>query len=176
MDQYFPGIPQNVPVYQLLANALREYDTLHMEGEIVAYEGSPNEHMAPLNEPAKARMSVMMAHLDDCAREKAELVGRKYTGRLNDLGDLIAQVQSDAKVLAQREQTDVIKRAMPQPLTGTPTPGLPTQKPLAIRKQEIDAKSTVKSFGNTVNKGRAVPETIHKTGQDRLTEKAPLEG
>ena len=176
MDQFFPGIPQNVPVYQLLADAFLDDDTLHLQGEMVAYEGPPNEHMAPLNDLAKARMQKMMDHLERCAMEKAELVGRKYTGRLTDLGDLIMQATSDAKVLQERAQTEAIKRAMPQPLSATPTPGLPTQKPLAIRKQEIDAKTTVKSYGNTVRQGRAAPEPIHKAGQDRLTGNAPLEG
>jgi hypothetical protein len=175
MDQYFPGVSQNTPVYQLLAPAYLDDDTYHVEGETIAYEGEPNEHMAPLNEPARIRMRTMLDHLEQCAREKAEFVGRKYTGRLTDLGDLIAEASRDAKSLAQREQAEAIKRAMPLPMTGPPAPGLPSQKPLSVRKQETDARSSVKAFGAPVQKGRAT-EVMHKIGQDRLTEKAPLEG
>jgi len=53
--------------------------------------------------------------------------------------------------------------------------GNPTMKSLAIRKQDTEAKTTVKAFGTQVAKGRAT-EVIHKPGQDRLTEKAPIEG
>ena len=171
----FPNISQDTPIYQLLAPAFLDNDTWYPEGMEIAYEGPPNEHMAPMNEAARVRMQAMLDHLDECAREQAQLVGRPYKGRLTDLGELIAQASQDAKVLQQREQAEVVKRAMPQPLTDTPAPGLPTMKPLAIRKQEADAKSSVKAFGAPVAKGRAT-EVLHKMGQDRLTEKAPIQG
>ena len=172
----FPGISDDTPIYELVADAFLDDDTLHKAGEQIAYLGSPNEHMAPLNRAAEVRMREMLDHLEQCAMEKAQLVGRKYTGRLTDLGDIIAQATQDQKTLAERASAEAIKRAMPQPLSDKPVVGVQSQKTLDQRRQDTAAKTTVKAYGQPVQKGRAIQEPIHKMGGDRLTEKAPLEG
>lgn len=176
MTQFFPGVSQDTPVYQLLCNHFLDDDTLHYEGEQIAYDGEPSEHMAPLNKAAEIRMRAMLDRLDAAAREKAELVGRPYRGRLTDLGDLIAQATTDQKVLQERATQETIRRAMPV-VPDKPAPVRPDMEPLAIRKQKTQLKTKVRAFGQPVAKGRATTvESIHRTGPDKLTEKAPLEG
>lgn len=177
MTQYFPGVPQDTPVYQLLADHFLDDDTLHYSGEQIAYDGEPSEHMAPLNEAAQKRMRVMLDRLDAAAREKAELVGRPYRGRLTDLGDLVAQAQSDAKVLQERAQQETIRRAMPvAPDPNKPTPVRPDMVPLADRRRATLAKTTVRHTAPPNQQKRGPGDPIHRPGRDQLTEKAPMEG
>lgn len=175
MDTFFPGISKETPVYELLAEHFMDNDTLYPAGSQIAYEGPPSEHMAPLNEAARVRMQAMLDELDEKARQKADLVGRPYRGRMTDLGDLIAQAQSDAKILQDRAQTETIKRALPTVPTG-PVPVRPDMVPLADRRRAALAKSKVRASSPPGKVARAPTEPIHRMGRDQLTEKAPMEG
>ena len=174
MAQLFAGIPQTVPVYKLLVDHFLDDDTLHYADETIAYEGMPSEHMAPLNEAAEVRMRAMLDALDDEARRKAEMVGRPYRGRLTDLGAIIEQATRDEKVLAERAQTEIVRRAMPV-VPDKPAPARPDMEPLAIRKQKTLEKSSVRGMIAPGQKQREV-QAIHRPGHDRLSEKAPIEG
>lgn len=136
-NQPFADIPQDVPVYELLAPCFLEDDTLHETGEQIAYLGVPNEYMAPLNEPAKVEMRKFLTYLDDCAREKAEMMGRRFTGRLRDTADEIGQALSDAKIMARRAEI-----VMPQVPDG-PIPATPAMVPMAQRQAKIRKRSKV---------------------------------
>lgn len=162
------------PIYQLLVDHFLDDDTLHYADEKIAYDGEPSEHMAPLNEAARVRMRAMLDRLDESSQRMAALVGRPHTGRLTDLADLIAQAASDQKILAERAQTDIIRRAMPT-VPDKPTPARPDMVPLADRRRATLAKTTVRSTTPPPKQVRGV-EPIHRTGMDRLTEKAPIEG
>ncbi len=168
-EQFFSGIPPHVPVYQLLSACFLDDDTLHLEGEQIAYEGIPNEQMAPLNEPARAKMAELLAHLEECAREKARVMNKPYTGRITDLGDLIIEGR-------QFEQQKLEAKTRPMPVVPqTEVPIRPDMVPIATRRQK--AKQTaVRAFGQTTRAGRPVAEPLHKLAQDKLTDKAPLEG
>lgn len=159
-------LPQDKPVYQLLADCFLDDDTLHREGEQIIYPGTPNEHMAPLNESARQRMLAYQKHLDDCAREKAELMGRPFKGRLADWQDTVAQVRADTEVLAKREMPKVPTEA--PALTGV------AGNTLAARREKAEA-SGVKAVGQAQKpSGRPEAQTIHR--ESGLTQPAPLGG
>jgi hypothetical protein len=176
MNQFFPNVPQDTPVYQLLTDHFLDDDTLHYAGEQIAYDGEPSEHMAPLNDAARTRMRAMLDHLDECAREKAALVGRPYRGRLTDVADLLAQAAQDQKILQERAQTETIRRAMPV-VPDKPAPPTPATASLSDRRRAALAKTTVRASvpPQQPKRGPGV-EPIHRPGMDRLTEKAPVEG
>lgn len=160
------GIPADKPVYQLLADCFLDDDTLHREGEQIIYPGTPNEHMAPLNEAAKQRMVAYQSHLDDCAREKAELMGRPFRGRLGDWQDTVAQVRADAEVLAKRQMPTVPDKE--PSLTGV------AGNTLQARREKAEA-SGVKGVGSAAAKpGRPDAQPIHR--ESGLQNPAPLGG
>lgn len=115
MDRGF-NVPVGTPVYRLLTACYLEDDTVHGEDEEVAYLGVPNEWMEPLNEPAREKMQEYLTHLDQCAERAANAKGRPYTGRLTDIGDVLAQALSDARGTATRENTLAVKSDMVMPV------------------------------------------------------------
>lgn len=158
-------LPQDKPVYQLLADCFLDDDTLHREGEQIIYPGTPNEHMAPLNAIAKQRMDAYQAHLDDCAAEKAALMNRPFKGRLQDWQDTVAQVRADAEVLAKR-QTPTVPTEAPT-LTGV------AGNTLEARRSKARA-SGVEVAGSAAKPQRPEAQQIHR--ESGLTERAPLGG
>ncbi len=111
----FRDLPDDTPIYELLKDWYAEDDTLHPEGEHVAYTGTPNEFMEPLNEPARLKMREYIDFLDECGRKAAEKFGRQYNGRITDLGDQIATAMGDARAVAQHMPTAMPKkRDIPQ--------------------------------------------------------------
>lgn len=159
-------LPQDKPVYQLLTACFLDDDTLHQEGEIIVYPGTPNEHMAPLNDIARQRMAAYQQHLDDCAREKAELMGRPFSKRPSDWQDTVSQVRADATLLAKRTMPEVPKGDAP--LTGV------AGNTIQARRDKAEA-SGVKPVGTaTKPSGRPEPESVHRASG--LTQPAPLGG
>ena len=158
--------PQDKPVYQLLADCFLDDDTLHREGEQIIYPGTPNENMAPLNKVAEERMAAYQAHLDECAAEKAALMGRPFRGRLADWQDTVAQVREDAAVLAKRTMPTVPKEATP--LTGV------AGNTLQARREKAEA-SGVKVAGTADRpSGRPDAQPIHR--ERGLTQSPPIGG
>lgn len=90
-------IPNDRPVYRILGNFFGPDCHLYGEGEIIAFEGEPNEDMEPLNEMAKTRMKAFFDKLDKEARKVAEKAGREYAGRPRSLEDAIALSRADAR-------------------------------------------------------------------------------
>src|SRR5262245_34844175 len=173
MDTFFPGVDPKVPIYQLLVPHFLDDDSYHEANEQMAAEGEPSEHMAPLNEAARQRCQAMLDRLDAEAKKMADLVGRPYRGRLNDLGDLIAQSTADAKIL--RDRAEAAKRQIPT----VPTEAIPMQPalvPLAVRRQRTLAKSGVKGSRKAPPQNtRPVQRPIHEmTTENRV--QAPLQG
>ncbi len=120
-------VPPGTPIYQLLTACYMEDDTLHEEGEEIAYLGVPNEWMAPMNEPARIKVQELLERLDMLAREKAERLGRPWSGRPRDVGDQIAEARGD------------VRRKLPEVQIVTPMrqrdiPQRPDMIPLAQRK------------------------------------------
>lgn len=175
MTQFFANIPQDVPVYKLLVDHFLDDDTLHYADETIAYEGMPSEHMAPLNETAKVRMRAMLDSLDDEARRTADLVGKPFRGRLNDLGEMIAMAAAVQNKNAEKAQVETVRRAMPVVPDG-PVPARPDMVPMAVRRQQTMDKSSVKGVVAPGAKPVQRVEANHRPGHDRLSEKAPIEG
>lgn len=73
-------IPQDAPVYRLTAPFFAEDDHQYMEGEILVFEGEPNQFMEPMNTVAQDKMRAYLTKLDKYGKEAAEKVGRGYTG------------------------------------------------------------------------------------------------
>lgn len=160
-------LPQDKPVYQLLTACFLDDDTLHQEGEIIIYPGTPNEHMAPLNDMARQRMTAYQSHLDDCAREKAELAGRRFTGRAQGWQDEVSQVRADDKVILERRQMPQVPTSEPA-LTGVAGSTLG-------QRQAKAAASGVKGVATAEKpSGRPEAQPIHR--EQGLTQPAPLGG
>lgn len=101
--QGFEGVPENTPVYKLLAPCYLD-DTLWPVDMEIAYSGVPNEFMAPMNDPAREKMRDFLLYLDDCAREKAALNGRPFSGRPRELADQLDEAMGDAKREARKQE------------------------------------------------------------------------
>lgn len=114
----FSHLPPGTPVYRLLKDCFMEDDTLHPEDEEIAYVGTPNEWMEPLNEPARVKMTAYLEYLDDCQRAVDAKAGREFTGRLTDLGDILARVRGDTKAEVEQEA----RKAVVMPARTGPIP------------------------------------------------------
>lgn len=79
-----------------------EDDTLYPQGTEIVYLGTPNEHMQPLNEPARAKVKENEEFLDRCYREKAQMRGREAGPRPRDLAEASAEDSADARESARR--------------------------------------------------------------------------
>ena len=71
------------PAYRVLdvAGFYGDDDTLYAEGAEIFFDGDPSIEMEPLNEPARAKMNLMLERLDDEGRKAAEKAGRPWAGR-----------------------------------------------------------------------------------------------
>ena len=157
MSGFDRDIPAGTPIYQLLTKCYLEDDTLHPEGEEIAYLGTPNEWMAPLNEPARIKVQELVQRLDDAAREKAERLGRGYSGRPRDVHDQIAEVRGD------------VKRKLPEVQIVTPMrqrdiPQRPDLVPLAQRKAKQTPLLAAKS-ADAPSKPQPRPISLHDADQ-----------
>lgn len=97
-------ISDTVPTYRQLnpRGFFCEGDFLIEEGAAFEFDGEPNEHMEPLNEPARQRLVSYLKRLDAGAREVAEKNNRAYVGRSSDLADKIAEATADARRIELR--------------------------------------------------------------------------
>lgn len=62
-------IPQDRPVYKLLEPFFDPQDNWHPEGAMIAFDGTPNQMMMPLNDLAKHNYDAYMDKVDDGLRE-----------------------------------------------------------------------------------------------------------
>lgn len=81
------GIDENRPYYRILSihGFFGPNDTLYNEGEIIYFEGEPNEEMEPLTPTAKTRLVAYLEVQEKLAREAAFKANRPYTGRARTL-------------------------------------------------------------------------------------------
>lgn len=160
------NFPQDKPIYQLNADCFLDDDTIHREGEQIIYPGVPNEQMVPLNDLARERMRAYLQELDEGARLKAEMMGRRFTGRPTDWQDQVAQTRADAEALKKREMPIVPSEA--PSLTGV------AGKTLAQRQAHARA-SGVQAVGSSAKpSGRPEAQPIHR--DSGLTQAPPLSG
>ena len=98
-EKAMPAIPQDKPVYRILAEKgfFGPDDTLHPEGEIIVLWDKPNEDMEPLNDMARSAFEIMVTELDESARAVADKNGRFFSGRARSKEDLIANASEDAR-------------------------------------------------------------------------------
>lgn len=153
----FRDLPEDTPIYELLKDCYMEDDTLHPEGEQIAYTGTPNEFMEPLNEAARLKMRTYLDYLDDCGRKAAEKFGRVYTGRITDLGDQIAQAMGDARAEAQS-----MPIAMPKKRDIPQRPDLATPAQRKLKPSKLLASRPVPPEGPR----QAVPISVQGKNYD----------
>lgn len=93
------AISESIPTYrQLDPNGFFCPDGyLLAEGEAFEYDGTPNENMEPLNEPARKNLVGYLKVLDDAARIYAEKNGRHFFGRPKTLDVMVAEATTDAR-------------------------------------------------------------------------------
>ncbi len=118
MANPFADLPPDTPIYKLIAPCYLEDDTLHATDEEIAYLGTPNEFMAPMNEAAQKKMGEFLGYLDDCARAKAEAMGRAFNGRPRDLGDQIDEAMGDVKRAVPK--VDIVTSGVTTPIPQRP--------------------------------------------------------
>lgn len=73
------------------------------EGEAFEFDGTPNEDMEPLNEPAKKRLIAYLKVLEEEAKKVAAKNGRAYMGRLKNLDEMVFEASADARRLELRK-------------------------------------------------------------------------
>lgn len=80
-------ISNEKPAYKILSpyGFFGPDDHLYQEGDMIYFEGEPNEEMEPLNEPARMRLTNYITKLDDLGRAAAEKLGRPYSERPKSL-------------------------------------------------------------------------------------------
>lgn len=92
-----PSFAGEIPRYRLNGRCFLEDDTLHEEGEVIEYLGTPNLEMVPQNDAAKKRLEIYIEELSEGARQKAQMMGRPFTGLVTDRGVMLAQSLQDAR-------------------------------------------------------------------------------
>lgn len=110
------------PRYRILNTPgfFAEDDTLYVQGMEIVYLGTPNEHMQPLNDAARAKVKENEDYLDRCYREKSELRGRLAGPRPRELSDASAEDMADARDHA-RARTVYPVEGKPIPVMGNMT-------------------------------------------------------
>lgn len=98
------SISETIPTYrQLDPNGFFCADGyLLSEGEAFEFDGTPNEHMEPLNEPARKKLSTYLKMLETAEREYAQKNGRTYSGRSRSLDVMVAEATADARRIELR--------------------------------------------------------------------------
>lgn len=104
------------PAYRVLAVAgfFGPDDHLYQQGDMIYFEGEPNEEFEPLNDKAREIMASYLNKLDDLGRAVAEKLGRPFVGRPRDLDGAIqfaTEVQRDnMAVMAAPKQVTTIEK------------------------------------------------------------------
>lgn len=135
-------IPSDVPAYEQLnpQGFFADDCTLYPEGEVLVWDGTPNEYMKPLNAPARERMEAFLKELDGGAMAVAKKYDRPYTGRITDLADQVAQGMADAKEDFKRNMGSQVqsleKRNTPLTTGGKRRGRPPKVRSLAAPEQE----------------------------------------
>lgn len=93
-------IPADRPAYRLLEPFFGPNDHKYEEGDCITFTGTPNEHMEPLNEPARKALRAYVEMLDERAREYAEKNGRSFVRRARSIDDALADITADARRIA----------------------------------------------------------------------------
>src|SRR5262245_4066203 len=157
-----------IPAYHLLVDHFLE-DSYYVAGTQISYEGEPSEHMAPLNDAAVKRISEMNRYLDECAAEKAALMGRpvKQGDRTNDVGERIVQDFTDAR--------NAVKRAIPQ-VPDKPAPLHSGTMSISDRRQQLADKTKVRAqqVAPQPTQGRPQMRPIHNPTSEGQV--APIQG
>ena len=86
------------PAYRILSEQgwFGPNDHLYKMGDMVYYDGVPNEDMEALNEPAHAAQREFFARCDAGAQESARVLGRAYRGRVR-LQDRLRQATMESR-------------------------------------------------------------------------------
>lgn len=131
------------PRYRILNSPgfFAEDDTLYTPGTEIVYLGTPNEHMQPLNDAARARVKQNEDYLDRCYREKAQMRGREAGPRPRDLAEASAEDTSDAREIARQRAVYPVegkpipvmgnmtrRRGAPKNIVSAKTPGSPKRQ------------------------------------------------
>ena len=90
-------IPEDRAAYRILTNFYGPNDHMYQEGDIVLFDGEPNDDMEPMNSAAKKVMDAFFKKQEDCARKMAEKAGREYTGRPRSLDEAVTLASMDAR-------------------------------------------------------------------------------
>lgn len=159
----FQGIPQGTPRYRLLQPFFAPDDTLYPEDTELAFDGTPNEFMEPLNAAAEAKLTEYLQMLDDGQRAVDEKHGRQFTGRLSDLADIFARVRDDTKAEVEAKARKAI--VMPTKGENIPTRGDTVRAQAAKR-----AKSGIVAVKppNVSRKQKTPQELIGITGRESV--------
>ena len=73
------------------------------ENEAFEFDGTPNEDMEPLNEPARQKLLAYLKHLDQEAMKVAQKFGRSFQVRARSLDQMVFEASSDARRLELRK-------------------------------------------------------------------------
>lgn len=73
------------------------------EGEAFEFDGTPNEDMEPLNDPARKKLMSYLKVLDAEAKLYAEKHNRQFISRLKNLDEMIFEASADARRLELRK-------------------------------------------------------------------------
>lgn len=93
------AISESVPTYRQLdpKGFFAPNAELILEGDAFEFDGTPNENMEALNEPAKKKLTGYLKGLEDSARAVAEKNGRFFSGRPKSLDVMVAEATADAR-------------------------------------------------------------------------------
>lgn len=99
------AISETVPTYRQLnpKGFFCPEGYLIEENEAFEWDGSPNEDMEPLNEPARKKLINHLKLLDKEAEKVATKYGRPYIGRLKSLDQMVFEASADARRLELRK-------------------------------------------------------------------------
>lgn len=110
-------ISNEKPAYRILSvyGFFGPDDHLYGEGDMIYFEGEPNEEMEPLNEPARNRLTSYFTKLDTLARQAADKLGRPFIERPKTLEGAVMfatelERASMAVMSAKKDTTEQIQR------------------------------------------------------------------
>ena len=123
-------IRNDKPAYRILTveGFFGPNDHLYPEGEMIYFDGIPNEDMEPLNDLAREKMRAYLEALDAEAKRVAEKAGRAFVARPRTLDQAIAQASADARqvqlvqggpgvpLMGARKDPGAVERIEPDPV------------------------------------------------------------
>jgi hypothetical protein len=121
-------------------------DTLHSEGDIIYFDGEPNEELEPLTPVARSRLVAYLECLDQFGREAAAKTGKAFVGRPRSIDGGLALAtaiqRTEMGLMGVRKTSSEIERADSEEIGETGTAqkrgrGRPRKDSIALSKVAV---------------------------------------